>query len=58
MKIDKLKFYERKYLAARTEKEKDIIHKLFVAEVLRQNKEKHKYDELKKTVKITTEFGL
>lgn len=58
MSVDKLAFYERKYLAARSEKEKDHIHELFVAEVLRQNKEKHKYDELKKTVKITKSFGL
>lgn len=56
--IDRLKFYERKYLAARTEKEKDVIHRLFVAEVIRQCREKHRFDELKKTVKVTNGFGL
>lgn len=55
--MDKLQFYIRKFNNA-DEKQKNVIHRLFREEVIRQYKEKHKNDELKKTMKISTNFGL
>ena len=55
--MDKLQFYIRKFKNA-DEKQKNVIHRLFREEVIRQYKEKHKNDELKKTMKISTNFGL
>ena len=55
--MDKLKFYIRKYKNA-YEKQREVIHRLFEEECIRQFKEKHKYDELKKTLRITSSYGL
>ena len=55
--MDKLQFYIRKFKNA-DEKQKTVIHRLFREEVIRQYKEEHKNDELKKTMKISTNFGL
>ena len=55
--MDRLEFYIRKFKNA-DEKQKNVIHRLFREEVIRQYKEKHKNDELKKTMKISTNFGL
>ena len=40
--MDKLKFYIRKYKNA-DEKQKEVLHRLFKEECIRQFKEKHKY---------------
>lgn len=55
--MDRLEFYIRKFKNA-DEKQRNVIHRLFREEVIRQYKEKHKNDELKKTMKISTNFGL
>ena len=55
--MDKLQFYIRKYKNA-DEKQRDVIHRLFRDEVIRQFKEQHKYDELKDTLRITSFYGL
>ena len=55
--MDKLKFYIRKYKNA-DEKQREVIHRLFKEECIRQFKEKHKYDELKKALRITSSYGL
>lgn len=55
--MDKLKFYIRKFKDA-DEKQRDVIHRLFKEECIRQYKEAHKYDELKNTLQITSNYGL
>ena len=55
--MDKLKFYIRKYKNV-DEKQKEVLHRLFKEECIRQFKEKHKYDELKKALRITSDYGL
>ena len=55
--MDKLQFYIRKYKNA-DEKQREVLHRLFEEEVIRQYKEQHKYDELKNTLRITSTYGL
>ena len=55
--MDKLQFYVRKYKDA-DEKQREVLHRLFEEECIRQFKEKHKYDELKNTLRITSNYGL
>lgn len=55
--MDKLQFYIRKYKNA-DEKQKEVIHRLFKEECIRQFKEEHKNDELKNTLRITSNYGL
>ena len=55
--MNKLQFYIRKYKNA-DEKQKEVLHRLFKEECIRQFKEKHKYDELKKALRITSDYGL
>ena len=55
--IDKLEFYIRKYKNSDT-KQREVIHRLFKEEVIRQWKEEHKHDELKNKLHITTTFGI
>lgn len=55
--LDKLQFYVRKYKNA-DEKQREVLHRLFEEECIRQFKEKHKYDELKNTLRITSSYGL
>lgn len=56
--MNKLDFYIRKYKSSDDEKQREYIHQLFKKEVIRQYDKKHKYDELKKKLKITQNFGL
>ena len=55
--MDKLQFYIRKYKVA-DEKQREVLHRLFEEECIRQYKEKHKFDELKNTLRITSTYGL
>ena len=55
--MDKLQFYIRKYKNA-DEKQREVLHRLFKEECIRQFKEKHKFDELKNTLRITSNYGL
>ena len=55
--MDKLQFYIRKYKNA-DEKQREVLHRLFEEECIRKFKEKHKYDELKNTLRITSSYGL
>lgn len=55
---EKLKFYQRKYLAATDEKQKDRIIELFEKECKEIVNDRHKYDILKAKNHITTYFGL
>ena len=55
--MDKLQFYIRKFKNA-DEKQREVIHRLFKEEVIRQFKEKHKYDDLKNSLRITSSYGL
>lgn len=53
--MDKLQFYIRKFKNA-DEKQREVLHRLFEEECIRQFKEKHKYDELKNTLRITSNY--
>ena len=55
--MDKLQFYIRKFKNA-DEKQREVIHRLFKEEYIRQFKEEHKYDELKNNLRITSNYGL
>lgn len=55
--MDKLQFYIRKYKNA-DEKQREVIHRLFKEECIRQFKEEHKFDDLKNTLRITSTYGL
>ena len=55
--MDKLQFYIRKYKNA-DEKQREVLHRLFKEECIRQFNEKHKYDELKNKLRITSNYGL
>lgn len=55
---ERLKFYQRKYLAATDEKQKDRIMELFRKECKAIVEDRHKYDVLKYKMKITDAFGM
>ena len=55
--MDKLQFYIRKYKNA-DEKQREVIHRLLKEECIRQFKEEHKFDDLKNTLRITSNYGL
>lgn len=55
---EKLKFYQRKYLATTDEKQKDRIIELFEKECKEIVNDRHKYDIIKAKNHITTDFGL
>ena len=55
--MDKLQFYIRKYKNA-DEKQREVLHRLFKEECIRQFEEEHKFDELKKALRITSDYGL
>ena len=55
---ERLKFYQRKYLAATDEKQKDRIMELFRKECKAIVEDRHRYDVLKYKMNITDEFGM
>lgn len=55
---ERLKFYQRKYLAATDEKQKDRILELFRKECKEIVEERHMYDVLKYKMGITETFGM
>ena len=55
---ERLKFYQRKYLAATDEKQKDRIMELFRKECKAIVEDRHKYDVLKYNMAITEAFGM
>lgn len=55
---ERLKFYQRKYLAATDEKQKDRIMDLFRKECKAIVEDRHKYDVLKCKMGITGTFGM
>lgn len=55
---ERLKFYQRKYLAATDEKQKDRIIELFEKECKAIVEDRHKFDILKAKTGITDTFGL
>lgn len=54
---ERLKFYQRKYLAATDEKQKDRILELFRKECKAIVEDRHRYDILKTKIGITSAFG-
>lgn len=55
---ERLKFYQRKYLATTDEKHKDRIIELFEKECKAIVEERHRYDILKYKTGITDAFGM
>lgn len=55
---ERLKFYQRKYLAATDEKQKDRIMDLYRKECKAIVEDRHKYDVLKYNMGITETFGM
>ncbi len=55
---ERLKFYQRKYLAATDDKQKDRIMELFRKECKAIVEARHKYDVLKYNMGITETFGM
>ena len=55
---ERLKFYQRKYLAATDENQKDRIIELFEKECKAIVEERHKFDIIKYKTGITDTFGL
>ena len=55
---ERLKFYQRKYLAATDDKQKDRILELFRKECKAIVEDRHRYDVLKHKMRITCAFGM
>lgn len=55
---ERLKFYQRKYLATTDEKQKDRIIELFEKECKAIVEDRHRFDVLKIKTRITDTFGL
>lgn len=55
---ERLKFYQRKYLATTDENQKNRIIELFEKECKAIVEDRHKYDILKTKTGITDTFGL
>ena len=55
---ERLKFYQRKYLATNDEKQKDRIIELFEKECKAIVGDRHRYDILKAKAGITATFGI
>lgn len=55
---ERLKFYQRKYLAATDEKQKDRIMDLFRKECKAIVEDRHRHDVLKCKMKIIDAFGM
>lgn len=55
---ERLKFYQRKYLAVTDERQKDRIIELFEKECKAIVEDRHKFDIIKYKTGITTTFGM
>lgn len=55
---ERLKFYQRKYLVATDENQKNRIIELFEKECKAIVEDRHKFDILKAKTRITDTFGL